>query len=52
MEGIRVTEIANEIKFKGVWGELEQKMSSETNIHKIVETNSSFHVKLCTTENV
>ena len=46
MKGSRVTKIVNEIKFEQVSGELEEnKMFPETIIHKIFETNSSFHMK-------
>ena len=46
MKGLRVTEIAKEIKFKEVWGELERKIRfPETTSHKIFETNFSFHLK-------
>ena len=46
MKGLRVTKIVKEVKFEGVWGELEsKKMFPETITHKIFETNSSFHVK-------
>ena len=46
MKGLKVTKIVKEIKFLGVWGELKAtKMFPETIIHKIFETNSSFHVK-------
>ena len=45
MKGVRVTKIVKEIKFQGIWGELKQKMFPETIIHKIFETNFSFHVK-------
>ena len=45
MNGLRVTKIVKEIKFEGVWGELKaKKLFPETIIHKIFETNSSFHV--------
>ena len=46
MKGLRVTTIVKEIKFEEVWGELEaKKMFTEKIIHKIFETNSSFHVR-------
>ena len=46
MKGLTVTKIVKEIKFEGVWGNLEtKKMFLETIIHKIFETNSSFYVK-------
>ena len=46
MKGLRVTKIAKEIKFEGVWGELEaEKVFPKSTIHKIFETNFSFHVK-------
>ena len=42
----RPTKIVKEIKFEGVQGELKlKKRFPETIIHKIFETNSSFHVK-------
>ena len=40
MKGIRVTEIAKNIRFKGVWWRVTSK-----NCHKIFETSSSFHVE-------
>ena len=46
MKSLRVTKIAKEIKFEGVWGELEaKKIFAETIIHEISETNFCFHVK-------
>ena len=42
---LRVTKNAKEIKFEGVWGELESKKFSETITHKIFKTNSCFYVK-------
>ena len=46
MKGLRVTKFVNEIKFEGVWCELESKNKfPKTIIYKIFETNSSFHVK-------
>ena len=45
-QSLRVTKIVQQIKFKGVWDELEsKKLSLETISCKIFETNSSFHVK-------
>ena len=45
-ESLRVTKIVKEIKFEGVWGELESgKWFHEAIAHKIFETNSSFHVE-------
>ena len=53
MKGFRVTKIVKEIEFKGVCGELEVKnLFLDTIIHKIFETNSTFHVKLRTTRKV
>ena len=53
MKDLRVTKIVKEIKFEGILGELESKnMFPETIIHKIFETNSSFHVEYCTTGKV
>ena len=53
MKGLRVTKIVKEVKFEGVWGELESKKRfTETMIQKIFETNSSFHVKWHTTGKV
>ena len=49
MKGLRLTENVKEIKFEGVWGELKSKKVSRDNTHKIFETNSTFHVKQCTT---
>ena len=45
VECLRVTKIAKETKFEEVWGNLEEKVFLEVTIHKIFETNSSFHVK-------
>ena len=46
MKLLRVTKITIEVKFKKVWGKLEaKKLFSETHIHRIFETTSSFHVK-------
>ena len=47
MKGLRVTKFVNEIKFEEVWSELEAKTSFQRqfSIHKIFESNSSFHVK-------
>ena len=45
MKGLRVAKIVKEIKFEGVWGELELKRFPETASHKIFETNSSFQTK-------
>ena len=46
MKGLRVTKIVKEVKFEGAWGKLEaKKMFPEKIIHKIFETNPSFHVK-------
>ena len=51
VKGLRVTKNIKEIKFEGVWGELELKKCFQRT-HKIFETNSSFHVKECTMRNV
>ena len=46
MKCLRVAKIVKEIKFEGISGELEaKKMFLDTVIHKISETDSSFHVK-------
>ena len=53
MKGLEVTKNIKEIKFEGVWDELESKNFPETvtQVSQIVsnisifETNSSFHVK-------
>ena len=46
MKGSGVTKIVKEIKYEGVWDELEaKKVFPETIISKTFETNSSFHVK-------
>ena len=46
MKGLKIAKIVKEITFEGDWGELElKKRFPETIIHKIFETNSSFHVK-------
>ena len=47
MKGLRVTKNVKEIKFEGVYGELESKKKKfpENITHKIFETNFSFHVK-------
>ena len=43
MKSIGVTEIAKEIKGKGVWGEFQpKKRFPETTSHKIIVTNSNF----------
>ena len=53
MKGLRVTKNVKEIKFEGVWGELESKRKfPEIVTHKIFEINSSFHVKWRTTGKV
>ena len=49
MKDLRVTKNVKEIKFEGVWGELESKKCPETITHKIFKTNSCFHVKEHTT---
>ena len=43
MKGIIVIKIVIEIKFKGVWGELESRFP-EAISHKIFETNCSFYM--------
>ena len=46
MAGLRAVTIVSEVNFEGVWGESEaKKLFPQTDIHKIFETNSSFHVK-------
>ena len=46
MKDLRFAEIVKEIKYEGVWGELESKKKFPEKItHKISETNSSFHLK-------
>ena len=46
MKRLRIFRFVKEIKFEGVWDELEaKKMFSETIIHKLFETNSSLNVK-------
>ena len=46
MKGLRVTKIVKEIKFEWGLGQVRsKKLFPETIIHKIFETNSSFHVK-------
>ena len=46
MRGLSVTKNLKEIKFEGVWGQLESKKGfSGTIAYKLIETNSSFHVK-------
>ena len=53
VKGLRVTKIVKQIKFKGVRGQVRsKKLFAETTIHKILETNSSFYVKQCTTGKV
>ena len=45
-KGLTVNRSTKENRFKGVWDELEaKKLFEDTIIHKIFETNSSFHVK-------
>ena len=47
MKSLKVIKIVKEIKYEGVWGELKaKKQFPETIIHKVFETNSSFHVRL------
>ena len=46
MKGLRVTKIVKEVKFEGVWGNLESKNKfPETITHKIFETDPIFHFK-------
>ena len=45
MKGLRVNKIVKEIKLEVFYGEVEVKNISREIIHKIFETNSSFHVK-------
>ena len=46
VKSLRVTNIVKEIKFERAWRELEaKKMFPEKTIHKLFETNSSFHVE-------
>ena len=45
MKGLRVTKIVKEIKFEGVWGELEPKKGFNRHYSQNFETNSSFNVK-------
>ena len=53
MKCLQVTKNVKEFKFEGVSGELEAKtMFLETIIHKISETDSSFHAKQRTTGKV
>ena len=53
VKDLRVTKYVKENRFEGVWGELElKKKLPETITDKILETNSSFHVKQCTTGKV
>ena len=53
VKDLRVTKNVKENRFEGVWGEVEfKKKLPETMTHKIFETNSSFHVKQCTTGKV
>ena len=53
MEGLRVTKIVKEIRFERIWGWVRsKKVFPATILHKIFQTNSSFHVKWCTTGKV
>ena len=45
MKDFRLTKNAKEIKFGGVWYEVEKKKFPEIITHKIFEINSSLHVK-------
>ena len=46
VKGLGITKIVKEIRVEGVWGKLKaKKMFPDTSIHKIFETNFSFHVK-------
>ena len=50
---LRVNKNIKEIKLRGVCGRLKPKKGfPETMTHKVLETNSSFHVKKRTTERV
>ena len=52
-KALELQNLSKKIKFEGVWGEFEsKKLFAETTIHKIFETNSSFHVKQRTTGKV
>ena len=47
VEGLRVTKICNEIRFEGLWGELEAtKLFPKQLLRKHFETNYSFCVKI------
>ena len=53
MKIIRGTKIVKLIKFAGVWDKLEaKKLFPRTMVHRVFETNSSFHVKGRTTGKV
>ena len=45
LKDLRITKKFKEIKFQGFWGKVELKKVSERIIHKIFESNSSFHIK-------
>ena len=46
MKGLTVTKNVKEIKFEGVWGELESKKGFQRqSYYKIFESNPSYHVK-------
>ena len=45
MKSFSVTKIVKEIKFEGIWGDLEFKKGFQGQSVKVYETNSSFHVK-------
>ena len=47
MKDLRVTKIVKEIKFEGLSQVRSKKVFPVTIIHKIFETNSSFHVNFC-----
>ena len=49
VKGLRFTKIVKQIKLEGVLGQVRsKKMFPETIIHRVIETNSSSHVKQCT----
>ena len=45
MEDLGATKTLQKVKFGVVWDKLKAKKISKTNIQKIFEINSSFHVK-------
>ena len=53
MKCLQIKNIVKEIKFEGVWGELEEKnLFPETIIRKISQIDASFHMKWRTTGKV